>query len=106
MIIQVNTDKSVGGGERLAAHIKTVVESTLSHVSDHISRVEVHVSDENGHKSGDADKRCMMEARLEGHQPFAVTQHANSVDQAVDGAAEKLDHLIAHTLGRLRRASH
>ena len=106
MIIQVNADPGIRGGEALTASVKTTVENTLSRLSDHITRVEVHLSDENGRGGGDADKRCMMEARLEGHQPFAVTQHALTVEQAIDGAADKLEHLIQHTLGRLRHASH
>jgi hypothetical protein len=43
-----------------------------------------------------------MEARLEGHQPIAVTQEAETMDQAVDGAVGKLKSLLDHTLGRLR----
>ena len=42
-----------------------------------------------------------MEARLEGHQPVAVTDEAATIDQAIDGAAEKLKRLLDHTLGRL-----
>ena len=44
----------------------------------------------------------MMEARLEGRQPIAVTHQAATLDQAVDGAADKLARLIESTLGRLR----
>jgi ribosome-associated translation inhibitor RaiA len=43
-----------------------------------------------------------MEARLEGRQPVAVTHHAATIDQAVDGAADKLHRMIESTLGRLR----
>jgi hypothetical protein len=46
--------------------------------------------------------RCMMEARLEGHQPIAVTHEAMTLDQAVDGAADKLTRLVENTLGRLQ----
>jgi hypothetical protein len=42
----------------------------------------------------------MMEARLEGRQPIAVTDEADTVVQAVDGAAGKLARLIESTLGR------
>jgi len=102
MQIQINTDHSIEGHEALAAQVSGVVESALSRFSDHITRVEVHLSDESGHKSSQNDKRCMMEARLEGHQPIAVTHHAATLDQAVDGAADKLTRLIESTLGRLR----
>jgi hypothetical protein len=43
----------------------------------------------------------MLEARLEGRQPVAVTEHAETMEQAVHGAAHKLVHLLDSTLGRL-----
>jgi len=79
-----------------------VVEEALSRFSDQITRVEVHLSDENSHKSGQNDKRCLMEARLEGRRPTAVTHQAATLGQAVDGAADKLQKVIESTLGRLR----
>jgi ribosome-associated translation inhibitor RaiA len=63
--------------------------------------VEVHLSDENSHKSGQMDKRCVMEARLEGRQPSAATHQAATLDLAIDGAADKLARMIESTLGRL-----
>ena len=101
MQIQVNTDHTIEGHEALAARIKGVVENALSRMSDHITRVEVHLTDERGPKSGKNDKRCMMEARLEGRQPIAVTDEAATLDLAVDGATDKLARLIEHTLGKL-----
>jgi len=100
MQIQINTDHNIEGSEALAEQISGVVESALDRVSDHITRVEVHLSDENSDKSGQNDKRCMMEARLEGRQPVAVTHQAATLDEAVDGAADKLVRLIESTLGR------
>jgi ribosome-associated translation inhibitor RaiA len=100
MQIQINTDHNIEGHEALADQVRGVVETALNRVSDHITRVEVHLSDENGDKRGENDKRCMMEARLEGRQPIAVTQQSATVDQAVDGAAGKLVRLIESTLGR------
>ena len=101
MKIQVNTDHNIHGHEATIAQIQTTVEATLGHLSEHITRVEVHVTDENAKKGGSTDKRCMMEARLEKHQPIAVTEEAASLDEAVEGAAHKLKRLLDHTLGRL-----
>jgi len=100
MQIQINTDHNIKGHEALGAQVRGVVESALSHLSDHITRVEVHLTDESSHKSTQKDKRCMMEARLEGRQPIAVTDEENTVVQAVDGAAGKLARLIESTVGR------
>jgi hypothetical protein len=44
----------------------------------------------------------MMEARLEGLQPIAVTHDAGDVELAMRGAADKLKRSIESTLGRLR----
>jgi len=98
--IQVNTDHTIEGHEGLADQIRGVVENVLSRMSDHITRVEVHLTDESGPKSRENNKRCMMEARLEGRQPIAVTDEATTVDLAVSGAADKLARLIEHTLGK------
>ncbi len=102
MQVQINTDYNIEGHEALAAQVRSIVESALRQSSTHITRVEVHLSDENSSKNGQNDKRCMIEARLEGRQPIAVTHQAATMDQAVDGAADKLARLIEHTLGRLR----
>jgi ribosome-associated translation inhibitor RaiA len=101
MQIQINTDHNIEGHEALVAQVSGVVENALSRISDHITRVEVHLSDENSDKGGKNEKRCVMEARLERRQPVAVTHQAETLDQAVDGAADKLARLIESTLGRL-----
>ena len=102
MQIELSTDGNIDGRDALATQIDEVVKNALSRFSDQITRVEVHLSDQNSDKKeGDDDMRCMMEARLEGRKPIAVTNHAATVDQAFDGAAEKLARLIESTLGRL-----
>lgn len=101
MRVQINTDRNIEGREALADQFRSVVESALSRFSEQITRVEVHVSDENSDKKGGHDEmRCMMEARIEGRQPIAVTHHASTLDEAIEGAADKLTRLIEHTLGR------
>ncbi len=101
MQIQIKTDHNIKGHEALAAQVSGVVENALSRFSEHITQVEVHLSDENSNKKVGYDAmRCMIEARLEGRQPIAVTHQANTLDQAVDGAADKMTRLIETTLGR------
>ncbi len=102
MQIQINTDNNIGGHQALIADVSGKVENALSRFSGHITRVEVHLSHENSLNNGQSDKRCVMEARLEGRRPIAVTHEASSLDQAVDGASDKLARLIENTLGRLR----
>ena len=102
MQIEINTDHNISGHQALLAEISGKVENALNRFSAHITRVEVHLSDENSLKNGQSDKRCMMEARVEGRRPIAVTHDAASLDQAIDGASDKLARMIENTLGRLR----
>jgi ribosome-associated translation inhibitor RaiA len=100
MQVQINTDHNIQHDEALEAWIIGVAESALAHSSNHITRVEVHLRDENGRKSGQHDKRCMMEARLEGRSPIAVTDHAATIDEAVNDAARKLGRMVDSAVDR------
>ncbi len=60
MQIQINTDKNVAGREAFSDQVKDVHEHVLKRFSEHVTRVEVHISDENSDKSGISDKRCLM----------------------------------------------
>jgi len=102
--IQTNTDRHIQGSDALSSQVETAVTSALDRFIDRVTRVEVHLSDENSGKGGSHDKRCMMEARLEGRSPTAVTHEAATVEAAIDGAAAKLARSIESTLGRLRDA--
>ena len=102
MTIQFNTDNNVRVSEELRAPLISLISEELSRFSHQITRVEVHLSDENGDKQGLNDKRCMIEARLAGMKPIAVTNHANTHEQAVEGAVDKLKTSLDTTLGRLR----
>lgn len=101
MQIQVNTDESIEGRDALTADVEEVVTATLGQFRDHLTRVEVHISDENAGKSGDSDKRCMMEARPARQNPLAVTHKAATVDAACAGAAKKLRNLLQTHFGKL-----
>jgi hypothetical protein len=102
MQIKIFTDHNIEGHQALTDQVRGVAENALSRFGDHITWVEVHLSDENSNKKvGHDAMRCMMEARLEGLQPIAVTHHAATLDQAADGAAEKLANLIESALGRM-----
>jgi len=102
MTIQFNTDSNITGGEKLRAPLISLISEELSRFSHQITRVEVHLSDENGPKEGLNDKRCTIEARLEGMKPIAVTNHANTHEEAVEGAVNKLKTSLDSVIGRLR----
>lgn len=105
MHIELSTDHNIEGKKRLGEHVKDVLEHALNHFKERITRVEVHLSDATSKKAeSHSDKRCMMEARLEGRKPIAVSDHAATLDQAIKGAAKKLATSVETILGRLHDA--
>ena len=102
MQIQFNTDKNVTGSEELIASSTSIISEELSRFSAQITRLEIHLSDEDGNKDGLNDKRCMVEARLAGMKPIAVTDHANTLEQAISGALDKLKTSLENITGRLK----
>jgi len=102
MIVQFNTDKNIIATEGMAEHFTALIEKELAHLSLHITRIEAHLSDENGSKKGVDDIRCLLEARLEGHQPMAVTHDANNNHDAVSGACTKINSALSTVIEKQR----
>ena len=101
MQIQLNTDDNIEGGEELSARISSEIHTRLDRFSQHITRIEVHLSDENAGKSGVSDKRCLIEVRLEGRQPQVASDQAATLEGAYSVDAKKLQRVLESTLGKL-----
>ncbi|WP_139277674.1 HPF/RaiA family ribosome-associated protein [Rhodococcus marinonascens] len=106
--IQINTDgnfdDSFDDNDELVRRAESEIASVLERFTEQITRVEVHLSDENAGKGAPADKRCMLEARPAGQPPVAVTNHATTTEEAYSGAAHKLASLLNSRFGRLNEA--
>ncbi len=103
MQIKINTDNNIHGDERLKESARALVEQGLGHVLTRLTRVEVHLQDENAQKGGSDDIRCMIEARPEGMGAQAVTHNDADVEAAVRGAAKKLRALLESEFGKQDR---
>jgi hypothetical protein len=106
MQVQVNTSNGIHNKETLERWADDFLNDALARFNQEITRVEVQLADENSGKKGAADKRCMLEARLNGHEPVAVNHHGETQDEAFRGAAQKLLRALEHTLGKLDRHEH
>jgi ribosome-associated translation inhibitor RaiA len=102
MQVQVNHDNHLRIGEEVADRLTRVLESSLSQFADRITRIEMHLGDENAGKAGASDKRCMLEARLANLEPIAVTHQAESLQLAFEGALDKLDRALGNAIGKLQ----
>ncbi len=94
MQVEVTTDENIDGTAGLISETVGEVEAALDRHLDSVTRVEVHLGDENSGKGGSADKRCTVEARAEGRQPVVATHHGASTAEALRGALKKLAKLL------------
>lgn len=102
MHVQVNAGSDVKTNETWQAEIGAIVSGTLDRFERQLTSVEVFISDENSReKEGDADKRCVIEARLAGMKPIAVRTSAPTFEAAVTNCAEKMERTLESHLGRL-----
>lgn len=101
MNINVNTSNNINGSEELNSYIESSLTEHFHRYQNAITRIEVHLSDENAGKVGANDKRCLLEARISNHQPIVVSHHADTVHQAIEAASTKLLRSLDSMVGRL-----
>jgi ribosomal subunit interface protein len=65
-----------------------------------MTAIEVHFENVNGPKHGSNDARCLMEARVNGRAPIAVTARAGDLYAAIDAAARRLNAALGRTIER------
>jgi len=102
MTIQLNTDKNLTIHQEYEDKIQSQITDALNRFSDLITRLEVHLSDENGSKDGLEDKRCLIEAKITGKEPIAVANLGNNYDLAIAGALTKLKSKLETVAGKMK----
>lgn len=107
MKVQVNTSNDIDNKDALERWASEYLNEHLGRFEQDITSVEVQLTDENhAVKGGGVDKRCMLEARVNGHAPIAVTNYAPDQNLAFRGAADKLLHALDHRFGKRDRREH
>jgi hypothetical protein len=101
MKIQINSDNQVVMNQELSKALESEVERAIGRFGEKLTRVEVHLSDENAAKGGTRDKRCVIETRPAGMQPVSASDNAATVEEAVTGAAHKMKRLLDSAFGKI-----
>lgn len=102
MQVQVRTDDHIQGGESLAQWVQDEAVSRLARFKEYVTRLEVYLSDVDAGKSGAADKRAVLEARLTGRPALAASAEADKIADAFSAALVKLQHALDTEVGRLK----
>jgi len=102
MQLQFNTDKNIQGTDTLKTIVSEKINHGLKHFANKITRIEVHLSDQNADKAGPEDIQCKIEARIKGMQPLMVASANDSKEKAVDDAVDKMKASLRTVLGKLK----
>jgi ribosomal subunit interface protein len=105
MNIQVNTDRNIEGSDGPESYIESSLSERLQRHKTTLTRIEVHLTDTNAGKTAANDKRCLLEARLANRQPIVVSENADTIHQAFDGATDKLLRSIDTMVGKSKDRS-
>ena len=94
MLIQVNFG-DVEHSSAIEAWAEERILKQLGHLTERLTRVEVHLRDDNSAaKSSHDDKRCVMEARIAGRRPLAVDHSGADMYKVIDETAGKLSRAV------------
>lgn len=103
MIVQINTDKNIEGYSRMNEFYAGEITRELARFDEKVTRIEVHLSDENSDKFGKDDKRCLIEARVEKQSPIAVTSHGDTIEKAFTESIGKIKRLLDANFEKMRQ---
>lgn len=99
MQIQINSPH-VQLPDALLEFIERHSSEVIGHHTEMLTRLEVHLSDQNAHKGG-VDKRCLLEARPRGMDPLVAEHDGLEYRDAFKGALEKLHRVLEKRFGKL-----
>jgi ribosome-associated translation inhibitor RaiA len=106
MHVNVNTSNGIENKESLERWAAAYLNQHLARFAQDLGGVDVQLTDEHRGSNKGGDKRCMLEARINGRSPVAVTNNGADQDVAFRGAVEKLEHTLDRVLGKLDRREH
>ena len=99
MQIQINA-ADIESSQAIQQYVHDNVEKHLGHHEQHITRVEVHLRDDNAGKSGSNDKRCVVEVRIANAQPLAVESTGEDMYGTINDAIAKAGRATKNKIDR------
>ncbi len=105
MTITIRTDHNIQSGEALTTWIEETISHDLAHYTGQITKMEIHLADENGPKGkggGGDEIRCTLDAKVDGFPNFGVTAQDDTLQKALRGAAVKLKGALGSALEKRR----
>ncbi len=101
MRVFVHTDQNIASDADEERRIEEHLANALGRFTEELTRVEVHLRDQSAGRSTGDDIHCLLEARPERQDPVTVSHQAATPAEALGGATQKLEALLARKFDRL-----
>lgn len=103
MQVIINSNNQIDlNGEKIKK-LESKVTDSMERFGNWLTRVEVHLTDENSaSKGGSDDIRCLMEARPANHQPVSIEVRASTVEHAIDEGTKTLERRLGSMADKAR----
>ena len=103
MQVIINSDNQVDLQSDFIDHWQGEIASSLQRFSDWITRVEVHLTDENSKSKESVDDiRCLIEARPANRQPVSIEVRGESPEHALATGVQTMDRRLGTLLDKAR----
>lgn len=90
------TDRS----DALDQRVREAIQSDLTRFAARLTRVEVHLSDNNATKSGPADKAVVLEARPRGLDPIVVKGQGSDLYEVAREVSRRMSRALERDFDR------
>jgi len=103
MQVIINHDNHIDLAAATLDSLAEDVSDSLKNVSDRVTRVEVHLKDQNSSsKNSPDDIRCLIEARVRGKQPISAEARGDNVNHALTAACDSIERRLSSILDKDR----
>jgi ribosome-associated translation inhibitor RaiA len=103
MQIIISSGNQIDLNEDTVQRWQADIATSLDRFRESVTRVEVHLKDENSKTKGGVDDiRCLMEARPANRQPVSIEVRASSPEQAIRQGADTLKRRLDTVQDKLR----
>lgn len=101
MDVQINSSNDINTSSETNFWAEEEIRRGLKRFDSRLTRIEVHLSDREGTKSGSIDTRCLIEARPTGFGPITASHDGDSISAAIAGATKKLTAALDRQFGKM-----
>lgn len=103
MQVIINSDNQIDVHESFVEHWRAGIAGSLKRFDGWVTRVEVHLTDENSNSRGGGDDiRCLLEARPADRQPVSVEVRDESPEKALAEGIQTLGRRLGTMLDKTR----